>query len=90
MTLENWPDIAREVMARYPYAWMFFLAFILLATFTVLNLFIALIVNAMQNAHAGTDAPESPCLAREIEVLNEELRALRAEVVARQDRESSR
>jgi len=40
--------IARPVMERFPYAWLFFVPFILVATFTILNLFIAIIVNAMQ------------------------------------------
>jgi len=40
--------IARPVMDNFPYAWAFFVPFILVATFTMLNLFIAIIVNAMQ------------------------------------------
>lgn len=84
MTLENWPDIAREVMTRFPHAWIFFLAFILLATFTVLNLFIALIVNAMQSAHSTTDTPPDPSrLSREIDSLRAEISALRAQLSAR-------
>ncbi|MGQ0834057.1 MAG: ion transporter [Gammaproteobacteria bacterium] len=55
MTLEGWADIAREIMAAEPGAWIFFLAFILLATFTVLNLFIAVIVNAMQEPHTPVE-----------------------------------
>lgn len=55
MTLEGWADIAREIMAVEPGAWIFFLAFILLATFTVLNLFIAVIVNAMQEPHTPVE-----------------------------------
>ena len=85
MTLENWPDIAREVMTQYPHAWIFFLAFILLATFTVLNLFIALIVNAMQSAHAATEAAEAPRVTGELESLHAEIRALRAELATRND-----
>lgn len=50
MTLESWSmGIARPVMAEVPMAWLFFVLFILLATFTMLNLFIAIIVNAMQS-----------------------------------------
>jgi voltage-gated sodium channel len=49
MTVEGWPDIARGVMARSPYAWIFFVAYLLIATFMVLNLFIAVVVNAMQS-----------------------------------------
>ena len=49
MTLESWSmGIVRPVMDKFPYAWLFFLPFILIATFTMLNLFIAVIVNAMQ------------------------------------------
>ncbi|WP_292953671.1 MULTISPECIES: ion transporter [unclassified Neptuniibacter] len=49
MTLESWSmGISRPVMETYPYAWAFFIPFILIATFTMLNLFIAIIVNAMQ------------------------------------------
>lgn len=50
MTLESWSmGISRPVMENFPYAWAFFIPFILVATFTMLNLFIAIIVNAMQN-----------------------------------------
>jgi voltage-gated sodium channel len=50
MTLESWSmGIARPVMEHFPYAWIFFVLFILVATFTMLNLFIAIIVNAMQS-----------------------------------------
>jgi voltage-gated sodium channel len=49
MTLESWSmGIVRPVMVEHPYAWIFFIVFILIATFTMLNLFIAIIVNAMQ------------------------------------------
>jgi voltage-gated sodium channel len=49
MTLESWSmGISRPVMEVVPYAWAFFITFILFATFTMLNLFIAIIVNAMQ------------------------------------------
>lgn len=50
MTLESWSmGISRPVMDQFPYAWAFFIPFILVATFTMLNLFIAIIVNAMQS-----------------------------------------
>ena len=50
MTLEGWPDIARSVMQTYPWAWAFFVPFILTTTFSVLNLFVGLLVNTMQSA----------------------------------------
>ncbi|WP_424974663.1 ion transporter [Dinoroseobacter sp. S124A] len=62
MTLESWSmGIVRPVMEVYPYAWMFFLPFIMVTTFAVVNLLVGLIVNSMQDAHsaeevAATDA----------------------------------
>jgi voltage-gated sodium channel len=53
MTLESWSmGIVRPVMEQHPNAWAFFVVYILATTFTVLNLFIAIIVNAM---HQGAD-----------------------------------
>ena len=52
MTLESWSEeIARPVMEVYPLAWLYFVVFILLSAFTVLNLFIGIIVNTMQERH---------------------------------------
>ncbi|MCK8517312.1 ion transporter [Methylonatrum kenyense] len=52
MTLESWSmGIARPVMEVYPHAWLFFVPFILITAFTVLNLFIGIIVNTMQELH---------------------------------------
>ncbi|SIS51982.1 voltage-gated sodium channel [Roseivivax lentus] len=53
MTLESWSmGIVRPVMEVYPYAWAFFVPFILVTTFAVVNLVVGLIVNSMQDAHA--------------------------------------
>ncbi|MCQ0970404.1 ion transporter [Paracoccus sp. TK19116] len=52
MTLESWSmGIVRPVMEVYPWAWMFFVPFILVTTFAVMNLVVGLIVNSMQDAH---------------------------------------
>jgi voltage-gated sodium channel len=62
MTLESWSmGIVRPVMEVYPLAWMFFVPFIMITTFAVVNLLVGLIVNSMQDAHheetnAETDA----------------------------------
>ena len=54
MTLEGWSmGIARPVMEVHPWAWLFFVPFVVVTSFTVLNLFIALIVNSMQAVQAG-------------------------------------
>ncbi|MEJ8561919.1 ion transporter [Yoonia sp. GPGPB17] len=53
MTLESWSmGIVRPVMEVYPYAWVFFVPFIMVTTFAVVNLLVGLIVNSMQDAHA--------------------------------------
>ncbi|MEQ9260625.1 MAG: ion transporter, partial [Roseovarius sp.] len=53
MTLESWSmGIVRPVMETYPHAWAFFVPFILVTTFAVVNLVVGLIVNSMQDAHA--------------------------------------
>jgi voltage-gated sodium channel len=52
MTLESWSmGIARPVMEQFPYAPLFFVPFILIATYSMLNLFIAVVVSTMQALH---------------------------------------
>ncbi len=76
MTLESWSmGIARPVMEVYPYAWMFFVPFILVTTFAVVNLLVGLIVNSMQDAHM-TESNEATDAYRD-EVL-ERLKAIEA------------
>ena len=85
MTLESWSmGIVRPVMEMYPYAWMFFIVFILISTFTMLNLFIAVIVNAIQAEHELELRDKAEVEAAETENLSmqQELRALREEVRA--------
>jgi voltage-gated sodium channel len=85
MTLESWSmGIVRPVMEQFGYAWAFFIPFILIATFTMLNLFIGVIVSAMQSF---TDADKAETIAavdvarEHIEAdLHGEVRALRGEI----------
>ena len=52
MTLESWSmGIVRPVMEVFSYAWAFFIPFIMVTTFAVVNLLVGLIVNSMQDAH---------------------------------------
>lgn len=85
MTLESWSmGIARPVMEEFPYAWAFFIPFILIATFTMLNLFIAIIVNAMQTfsdaEHQDTVAVVEHAREHIEEDLHQEMRGLRREI----------
>ncbi|MBU1310990.1 MAG: ion transporter [Gammaproteobacteria bacterium] len=88
MTLESWSmGIARPVMEQFPYAWAFFVPFILIATFTMLNLFIAVIVNAVQSMHDdehkeehAADVATQQQLLLQMQQLQQELVQLRAEL----------
>jgi voltage-gated sodium channel len=78
MTLEGWVDgVTRPVMETHPWAWMFFIIFIVVTTFMVLNLFIGVVVNAMQaEAEKGMAAEREA----EREVMHEEAAPILAEV----------
>ena len=91
MTLESWSmGIVRPVMEIYPAAWAFFVPFIVVTSFTVLNLFIALIVNSMQSLQAETKKElraeatvahdERELLLRRIDRLTEERDAILAQI----------
>ncbi|MEM9999544.1 MAG: ion transporter [Pseudomonadota bacterium] len=81
MTLESWSmGIVRPVMEAFPWAWAFFIPFIASTTFTVLNLFIGVVVSAMQAEHDAEAAGERETLHNDNEAILAELRALRAEV----------
>ncbi len=79
MTLESWSmGIVRPVMKEFPYAWLFFITFILCTSFTVLNLFIGIIVSAMQREHETEASEERDALYREQQEILAELREIRS------------
>ena len=85
MTLESWSmGIVRPVMEKYPYAWAFFVPYIIMTTFAVLNLFIGVVVNAMQTEHekglAEEREAEREMMHQEAEPIIEEMKRLRAEI----------
>lgn len=77
-TGDGWSDVMRDVMAHQPYAWIFFLGFLTVSAFTLLNLFIAVVCSAMEPDAPQTD--EKPLVDNR--VVLDELRALRAEIHA--------
>jgi voltage-gated sodium channel len=90
MTGEGWGEIAREVMAEMPLAWIFFVVYILISSFMVLNLFIAVVVSAMEGQvmaevraqeeeHAAEEQIANRMILEEIKQLRAELAALRPE-----------
>jgi voltage-gated sodium channel len=87
MTLESWSmGIVRPVMDVYPYAWAFFVPFIIVSSFTVLNLFIAIIVDSMQTLHQaeGQEAVQAitEVVHQDAGEVESEIAALRREVRA--------
>ncbi|MGY6709329.1 MAG: ion transporter [Rhizobiaceae bacterium] len=83
MTLESWSmGIVRPVMEVYPWAWVFFIPFIITTSFAVLNLFIGIIVSAMQEENEEAAVAERGQMHREQELILAEIRALREEVKA--------
>jgi len=84
MTLESWSmGIVRPVMEVYPYAWVFFIPFITVTTFTVLNLFIGIVVDAMATVkEAEKEELHSDHVSIEsmIQELQGEVRLLRKEL----------
>ncbi len=91
MTLESWSmGIVRPVMEVYPSSWIFFVPFIIITSFAILNLFIGIIVDAMQTAHSD----EAEALAAEAakdasppqERMLAHLEALRTEVADLKER----
>ncbi|MBC6462102.1 ion transporter [Actinomadura sp. HBU206391] len=86
MTGEAWSEVARAVMKEHPSAWIFFVVFILICTFVVLNLFIAVVVRAMEDDHteqAGDTARAGGDREQEANaVVLAELTALRADIQA--------
>src|SRR3712207_3909913 len=90
MTLDDWANIVKPAMEKHPLALLFFLPFILIATFVVLNLFIGVIVESIQSLREEREAAgvaeareeahaDAAVLLREIKALREEVAALRAE-----------
>jgi voltage-gated sodium channel len=92
MTLDGWSgEIVRPVLEVYPLAWPFFLVFIVATAFTLMNLFIGVVVNAMQAEHEAAQAEkakaekaeEEAVVLREIQGLREEVARLRVAMEGR-------
>tara|TARA_R100000541_G_scaffold39321_1_gene47143 strand:- start:82 stop:918 length:837 start_codon:yes stop_codon:yes gene_type:complete len=81
MTLESWSmGIVRPVMEQFPYAWAFFVPFIMVTTFAVVNLLVGLIVNSMQDAHHAEDVEKTDNYRDEVLARLTQLEALLRDV----------
>ncbi len=80
MTLEGWADIAREVQATHPQAYLFFVPFIVISVFAVLNLFIAVLTNSMQEMQKEELVAEEKMLTSSQQTVIAEIISLRKEI----------
>tara|TARA_R110001606_G_scaffold295720_2_gene443525 strand:+ start:2271 stop:3152 length:882 start_codon:yes stop_codon:yes gene_type:complete len=81
MTLEGWAtDLALPVMEYHPWAWLFFLVFIVLTSFAILNLFIAIIVDSLQSKHFDAEEERDAEVGEDVIELQSEIAGLRGEI----------
>jgi voltage-gated sodium channel len=93
LTLEGWNEVLDEEMKLTSWSWVYFVSFVLFATFVVLNVVIAVVVNSIDEAHTIEAErkrreriladPEHASLYSKIEGLKQALDDLEQEVVDR-------
>ena len=66
LTLEDWTDVMYAAMEVYPHAWMFFVSFVVVAAFIVINMFIAVVINNLHKAQQEADITQGEKLHGEI------------------------
>ena len=50
VTLEDWADVMYTAMVAYDWAWIYFVSFVIMGTFVIINLFIAVVLNNLEQA----------------------------------------
>ena len=85
MTLEGWAEISRTIMGKYPLANIYFILFILLASYTTLNIFIAIVVNTMAEVQqkVGIEGVEKmeTIIQDENEELKKDIRSIKEQII---------
>lgn len=94
MTLEGWAEISREIMKVYPLANVYFIAFILLASYTTLNIFIAIVVNTMGEVQKNTSDTSvnkiEDIIQDEKEELRKDILSLKEQIIRLEEKFSRR
>ncbi len=52
LTLESWPEIMGEVIGDHPWAWVYFVSYVLIASFLLINMVIAILINSLEEVRA--------------------------------------
>jgi len=76
LTLEGWTDIQNVVMEVYPWAWLYFVSFVVIAVFVVINLFITVVTNNLQSVKATEESPLAPSTTVALRELQDAVRKL--------------
>uniref|UniRef100_UPI0040471623 ion transporter n=1 Tax=Aliarcobacter sp. TaxID=2321116 RepID=UPI0040471623 len=86
LTFEDWTDVMYEAMEVYPWAWTYFVSFIIIAAFVFFNLFVAVIIGEMQKLQEADmkqeiheDSIKLDLLLNEMKILREEVNSLKKE-----------
>ena len=90
VTLEDWTDIMYKAMELHPLTWMYFVSFVVLGTFVVINLFIAVVINNLDEAKQERlrkleQAPTADALLSELRATQQSLRRLERQLESRRE-----
>ncbi len=93
VTLEDWTDIMYKAMEYHPLAWIYFLSFVIFGTFVVINLFIAVVINNLDEAKQERvreleQPPTAENLLRELRTTQQSLRRLEEQLQRRRDEDN--
>ena len=66
LTLENWNEFLDAGQAIHPASWIFFVSYVLIASFLVINILIAIIINSMEEVHEAEREQDRDRLEDEI------------------------
>ena len=80
LTFEDWTDVMYEAMEVYPWAWVYFVSFVIIAAFVFFNLFVAVIIGEMQKLQEAEMKEEIHEDSKKLDIILEEMKELRAEV----------
>ena len=80
LTFEDWTDVMYEAMEVHPWAWIYFVSFIIIAAFVFFNLFVAVIIGEMQKLQDAELKEELHEDSKKLDILIIEMQALRQEI----------
>ncbi len=89
-TLDNWTQIMNAAMEHHPWAWIYFVSFVVVGTFVVINLFIAIIINSLDDTkrsqlQEGLEPVSHQDIVRELRATQETLKRLEERLNADDD-----